>query len=56
MIGMISRLALAALLSLTFTVSMLAADSKPSTNKEIAIQAMTDLFVYRDLRRSSTTA
>lgn len=46
---MTSKIALAAVLSVLFTAGAVAADSKPSTNKAIAIQALTDLFDYQDL-------
>ncbi len=46
---MITRLALFTLLSLTVSVDSLAADSKPKSNKEIAIHAMMEMIGYRDM-------
>ncbi len=46
---MIPKLALVTLLSLTCTAGALAADSKPKTNKEIAIHALMEMIGYKDL-------
>jgi len=45
----ILKSALVTLISMAFASGAQAADSRASTNKEIAIQSMTDVFVNRDL-------